>query len=183
MLCIPYIECDFHQTYEINEIASSLYPPPTELLLHCADMDSSSIFHRLPEAYENLTLGMLFGDIGLSQLPNMTMDNLTEHLNEHFMQHNLGGLGADDGGGFMNLTTMATAAASAAANTHAGRRDPLTVVLPVTICYALIFVAGVLGNVITCAVISRNKSMHTATNYYLFNLAISDLILLLSGEL
>lgn len=47
--------------------------------------------------------------------------------------------------------------------------------------YALIFVAGILGNLITCIVISRNNFMHTATNFYLFNLAISDLILLCSG--
>lgn len=52
----------------------------------------------------------------------------------------------------------------------------------ITICYAIIFIAGILGNLITCIVISRNKFMHTATNFYLFNLAVSDLILLLSGE-
>lgn len=60
--------------------------------------------------------------------------------------------------------------------------EPLFILILVTVCYALIFAAGLLGNVITCTVISRNKSMHTATNYYLFNLAISDLMLLLSGE-
>lgn len=60
--------------------------------------------------------------------------------------------------------------------------EPLTVLILVTMCYSFIFVAGILGNVITCLVIYRNKSMHTATNYYLFNLAISDLILLVSGE-
>lgn len=60
--------------------------------------------------------------------------------------------------------------------------EPLAVLILVTMCYSFIFVLGILGNVITCAVIYRNKSMHTATNYYLFNLAISDLILLLSGE-
>lgn len=52
----------------------------------------------------------------------------------------------------------------------------------ITIFYAIIFIAGILGNLITCIVISRNKFMHTATNFYLFNLAVSDLILLLSGE-
>lgn len=60
--------------------------------------------------------------------------------------------------------------------------EPMAILILVTICYSLIFVAGILGNVITCLVIYRNKSMHTATNYYLFNLAVSDLILLLSGE-
>ncbi|XP_055607160.1 uncharacterized protein LOC129754910 isoform X2 [Uranotaenia lowii] len=60
-------------------------------------------------------------------------------------------------------------------------RDPLWIVIPISIIYSTIFVIGVLGNVITCIVISRNRSMHTATNYYLFSLAISDLLLLLSG--
>ncbi|XP_021694460.1 pyrokinin-1 receptor [Aedes aegypti] len=60
-------------------------------------------------------------------------------------------------------------------------RDALWIVIPISIIYSTIFVIGVLGNVITCFVISKNKSMHTATNYYLFSLAISDLLLLLTG--
>ncbi|XP_022166528.1 pyrokinin-1 receptor-like isoform X1 [Myzus persicae] len=61
------------------------------------------------------------------------------------------------------------------------RRDPLPVVVPVTLVYTLIFATGIVGNVSTCIVIARNKYMHTATNYYLFSLAVSDLLLLLSG--
>ncbi|XP_063701658.1 pyrokinin-1 receptor-like [Culicoides brevitarsis] len=60
-------------------------------------------------------------------------------------------------------------------------RDSLGVVIPITIIYFLIFVTGVIGNITTCIVISRNKSMHTATNYYLFSLAISDFVLLVSS--
>ena len=60
---------------------------------------------------------------------------------------------------------------------------PMSALITLTVFYAIIFVAGVLGNLITCIVISRNKFMHTATNFYLFNLAVSDLMLLLSGEL
>ncbi|XP_058826233.1 pyrokinin-1 receptor-like [Topomyia yanbarensis] len=60
-------------------------------------------------------------------------------------------------------------------------RDSLWIVIPISIIYSTIFVVGVLGNVITCIVISRNKTMHSTTNYYLFSLAISDLLLLLSG--
>ncbi|XP_023710114.1 neuropeptides capa receptor isoform X1 [Cryptotermes secundus] len=58
---------------------------------------------------------------------------------------------------------------------------PLAVVLPITIIYVTIFVSGVVGNVAVCVVIARNKSMRTATNYYLFSLAVSDLTLLLLG--
>lgn len=58
---------------------------------------------------------------------------------------------------------------------------PLSLLVPTTICYVAIFIAGILGNVVTCIIINKNKSMHTATNYYLFNLAVSDLLLLVSG--
>ncbi|XP_050462082.1 neuropeptides capa receptor-like [Cataglyphis hispanica] len=58
---------------------------------------------------------------------------------------------------------------------------PPRLVIPLTIAYLLIFISGVFGNVATCTVIVRNASMQTATNYYLFSLAISDLILLVLG--
>jgi neuromedin U receptor 1 len=38
------------------------------------------------------------------------------------------------------------------------------------------FVVGVFGNLLTCVVIYCDRTMHTATNYYLFNLAVSDLL-------
>lgn len=59
---------------------------------------------------------------------------------------------------------------------------PLEIIVPMTIIYLVIFVTGVVGNIIVCIVIVRNVSMHTATNYYLFSLAISDLLLLLLGK-
>ncbi|XP_053659742.1 substance-K receptor [Anopheles marshallii] len=61
------------------------------------------------------------------------------------------------------------------------KRDPLYVVIPITVIYLLIFLTGVVGNISTCIVIARNRSMHTATNYYLFSLAVSDFLLLVSG--
>lgn len=60
-------------------------------------------------------------------------------------------------------------------------RDPLSVLVTITLLYSIIFVVGLVGNIITCIVISKNKSMHTATNYYLFNLAITDMLMLLSA--
>lgn len=60
-------------------------------------------------------------------------------------------------------------------------RDSLYVVIPITVIYTTIFLVGTVGNISTCIVIAKNKVMHTATNYYLFSLAISDLVLLFSG--
>ncbi|XP_012523767.2 neuropeptides capa receptor [Monomorium pharaonis] len=54
-------------------------------------------------------------------------------------------------------------------------------VIPLTVAYVVIFITGIFGNVATCTVIVRNSSMQTATNYYLFSLAISDLTLLILG--
>ncbi|KAL1023335.1 hypothetical protein UPYG_G00039390 [Umbra pygmaea] len=59
------------------------------------------------------------------------------------------------------------------------RRSP--VFLPVCLIYLLIFLVGAFGNMLTCIVIARNKVMRTPTNYYLFSLAMSDLLVLLLG--
>ncbi|XP_073991004.1 pyrokinin-1 receptor-like isoform X1 [Rhodnius prolixus] len=78
-------------------------------------------------------------------------------------------------------STVATINLSARHNPWGAKRDPLFIVIPMTVLYSLIFLTGVIGNVSTCIVIARNRHMHTATNYYLFSLAISDLLLLISG--
>lgn len=57
-----------------------------------------------------------------------------------------------------------------------------TIIKKVTILYVGTFLAGIIGNVIVCLVIIRHSSMHTATNYYLFSLAVSDLVYLLFGK-
>ncbi|XP_013171387.1 PREDICTED: neuropeptides capa receptor-like [Papilio xuthus] len=61
------------------------------------------------------------------------------------------------------------------------RRLPLTEIVPISIVLVVIFLTGVIGNVCVCVVIVRNPGLHTATNYYLFSLAVSDLLLLLFG--
>ena len=58
----------------------------------------------------------------------------------------------------------------------------LTLLIPLTFLYVGIFITGVIGNIAVCLVIVKNKSMHTATNYYLFSLAISDLMILVLGK-
>lgn len=58
----------------------------------------------------------------------------------------------------------------------------LPIVIPLTILYVVVFVSGVVGNVTVCLVIARNSHFQTPTNYYLFSLAISDLLILVFGE-
>lgn len=53
--------------------------------------------------------------------------------------------------------------------------------IPVTLLYTITFLAGIIGNLLVCIIIVRHSSMHTATNFYLFNLAVSDMVYLLFG--
>lgn len=43
--------------------------------------------------------------------------------------------------------------------------------------YIIIFSVGICGNVLVCYVVFRNKSMQTVTNYFITNLALSDILL------
>jgi hypothetical protein len=61
------------------------------------------------------------------------------------------------------------------------QREELSTVIPMTFVYILIFITGLFGNLCTCIVIIRNKYMHTTVNFYLFSLAVSDLLLLIVG--
>ncbi|XP_013777385.1 neuropeptides capa receptor-like [Limulus polyphemus] len=63
---------------------------------------------------------------------------------------------------------------------HLGpKRLPLNWLIPLTTVYVVIFLSGMIGNTCTCLVISRNQYMQTATNCYLFNLAVADMLTLL----
>ena len=66
---------------------------------------------------------------------------------------------------------------------HLGKRymDSWELAL-LNIVYISIFISGILGNTFTCIVIVKNRYMHTATNYYLFSLAVSDILILLLGK-
>ncbi|XP_013772714.1 neuropeptides capa receptor-like [Limulus polyphemus] len=55
------------------------------------------------------------------------------------------------------------------------------IIIPITIVYVLIFVSGIIGNIVVCLAITRNSHFQTPTNYYLFSLAISDLLILIFG--
>ena len=47
------------------------------------------------------------------------------------------------------------------------------------VCYVLIFIVGVIGNIMVCLVVCRERKMKNVTNYFIFNLAVSDLSVLL----
>lgn len=114
------------------------------------------------------------------------MGDFNDYFGNSQDNYNFSNLDAGDDVQFVftpeTIINFTIAVDNATVKSETGYRDPLAIVLPITFMYVLIFVAGVLGNVITCVVIYKNKTMHTATNYYLFNLAVSDFFVLIFGE-
>lgn len=47
------------------------------------------------------------------------------------------------------------------------------------VCYVIIFIVGVIGNVLVCLVVCRQRKMKNVTNYFIVNLAVADLSVLL----
>lgn len=45
-----------------------------------------------------------------------------------------------------------------------------------TVCFGILVLAGLLGNILVCLVILLNRNMQTAINYLLLNLAVADII-------
>ncbi|XP_031629910.1 neuropeptides capa receptor-like [Contarinia nasturtii] len=80
-----------------------------------------------------------------------------------------------------NMTTFNCSRNDFIAHERGPQMQNLLYAIPITLVYSLILLAGIVGNLIVCIVIVRNSSMHTATNYYLFNLAVSDMVYLLFG--
>ncbi|CAF2046721.1 unnamed protein product [Rotaria magnacalcarata] len=60
------------------------------------------------------------------------------------------------------------------------RRDKFAFPLLITL-YSFIFATGLTGNLCTCFIIWKSRDMHTPTNFYLFSLAVSDLLLISLG--
>ncbi|KAI8752854.1 neuromedin-u receptor [Biomphalaria glabrata] len=62
------------------------------------------------------------------------------------------------------------------------KRKDIVSAVALTFVYSIIFLSGMVGNICTCLVIARSHSMQTTTNYYLFSLAVSDLLLIFFGK-
>ncbi|GFO44702.1 orexin receptor type 2-like, partial [Plakobranchus ocellatus] len=64
-------------------------------------------------------------------------------------------------------------------NTSSITALPVYVTIYVTIFNIIIFVVGIIGNILVILVVSRVKDMRTSINLYLTNLSVADLLVLL----
>jgi hypothetical protein len=62
---------------------------------------------------------------------------------------------------------------------HGAFSDPYFIERLLLIIYAIIFFIGLVGNIMTIIIIKYNTHLRTPTNFYLLNLAVSDLMMLM----
>ena len=55
---------------------------------------------------------------------------------------------------------------------------PRNIMITATIFYALIFLFGILGNMLVISVVCFNRNMKTSVNMYLLNLCVADILVL-----
>ena len=65
-------------------------------------------------------------------------------------------------------------------HTHSATPEPpLYIVVTTTVFYALIFLFGLIGNLLVIFVVAKNPDMKTSTNFFLVNLSVTDLLVIL----
>ncbi|XP_012942001.2 neuropeptide FF receptor 2 [Aplysia californica] len=55
-------------------------------------------------------------------------------------------------------------------------KQPLFMLVILSISYGIVFLLALLGNLSVIAVVARDRSLHTATNFFLVNLAVADML-------
>ena len=58
-------------------------------------------------------------------------------------------------------------------------RENLSIRAVKLILYGLIFITGITGNMLVCLVVCRQRKLRTSTNFYIVNLAMADLAVLI----
>ncbi len=56
---------------------------------------------------------------------------------------------------------------------------PLYIVICVSLFYGIIFLVGLVGNFLVIYVIYKNAEMKTCTNFFLVNLSVADLLIII----
>ena len=58
-------------------------------------------------------------------------------------------------------------------------REPVNLTLALTAVYSVMFLLGIVGNIMAAFVVWQNKTMRTSTNFYVVSLCAADLAVLL----
>ncbi|XP_052268259.1 neuropeptide SIFamide receptor-like [Dreissena polymorpha] len=100
------------------------------------------------------------------------MENVT-FLNEYFNDDLVIRLRSDSSGIYNDLDENMTQ------NEYELLKQPSYMIVLYALMYGLVFVFGLLGNTFVIAVIYKEPSMHNVTNYFILNMAVADLMVVL----
>lgn len=79
----------------------------------------------------------------------------------------------------LNQSALSKFAAITQIDDDALNEKPTSIEIKISlyVLYALICLLGIIGNAMVCFVVIRNPIMHTVTNIFILNLALSDILL------
>lgn len=55
-------------------------------------------------------------------------------------------------------------------------RQPVVMLVVLSVSYSIVFLLALLGNLSVVLVVARDRSLHTATNLFLVNMAVADML-------
>lgn len=111
--------------------------------------------------------------------PTQLLDLLVNSVNQSLTSINWSAIGLDE----LNASGLAGDEVDTILQGIMGaKRKDIYTVMTITVVYCVIFFTGIIGNICTCVVIARNAYMRSVTNYYLFSLAVSDVLTLIVGK-
>ena len=58
-------------------------------------------------------------------------------------------------------------------------KQPVHMIVIYSMAYSVVFLLGLIGNSLVVSVVYRNPRMHNVTNYFIVNLAVADILVLL----
>lgn len=107
---------------------------------------------------------------------NTLLDMVPNEPNEPGAQARLGTIKANAGTFVMNTSAANSTEASFVAEFFYRHSTPMTVAY--CVAYILVFAVGLVGNCFVIAVVFRSPRMRTVTNFFIVNLAVADILVI-----
>lgn len=186
----------------ISNSASQVVPPST-----AAQSASSSLFpvakpqlHELRNASSNLVTSsqILPNSIFMERIPNNSWGSrLSSTLSAHsgnpsLLFNSISTIATSTGGYWDSVANAGNNATGVTDSTSATDRDidydyypedelrvSMSLAILLCVAYGLVFVVGIIGNSFVVAVVFRSPRMRTPTNFFIANLAVADLLVVL----
>ncbi|KAH9491883.1 Neuropeptide FF receptor 2, partial [Bulinus truncatus] len=83
----------------------------------------------------------------------------------------------DDASGMMMTTTATPSFNNVTELPYSTTKQKVHIIVILSVLYGIVFILALVGNISVVAVVAKDRSLHTATNFFLVNMAIADMLI------